>query len=114
MLSESWNEHLMPLVIHKLSSDAVDGSVCHTIFTAVLHVVCSAKPGSAIFRVCDAIGRVYIANLTNSPLAKVQQARAYGGAIATIKNSLQNPQQSASGETIVSVLLLCIYEVLSC
>lgn len=67
-----------------------------------------------MFKVCDAIGRVYIANVTNSVLARVQQARAYGSAIVAVKESLQDPQQFATRETLVSVLLLCIYEVLLC
>lgn len=67
-----------------------------------------------MFKVCDAIGRVYIANVTNSALARVQQARAYGSAIVAVKESLQDPQQFATRETLVSILLLCIYEVLLC
>lgn len=100
----------MPLVMNKFSSDTINGN-CHTIYTAIPHILSSTKVGSALYKVCDAVGRVYLTNTTNSPLAKSRQACAYGKAIAAVKAELQQPQQSKSDETLVSVFLLCIYEV---
>jgi hypothetical protein len=100
----------MPLVLNKLSCDEVNGNH-NTIFNAIPRVVSMADKGSALYQVCDAIGRVYIANMTNSPTARSQQAYAYGKAITAINKDLRDPQRSRRDEILVGVFLLSIYEV---
>jgi hypothetical protein len=100
----------MPLVLNKLSCDEVNGNH-NTIFNAIPRVVSMADKGSALYQVCDAIGRVYIANMTNSPTARSQQAYAYGKAITAINKDLRDPQRCRRDEILVGVFLLSIYEV---
>lgn len=67
--------------------------------------------GSALYQVCNAIGRVYITNMTNCPTARSQQAYAYGKAIAAINTDLRDPRRCGHDEILVGVFLLSIYEV---
>lgn len=109
-VTESWDDHLMALILNKLSCDDVNGNH-RTIFNAIPRVVSMTDKGSALYQVCDAIGRVYISNMTNSPTAKSQQTYAYGKAISAIKRDLQDPQRCRSDESLVGVFLLSIHEV---
>ncbi|CAI7615098.1 unnamed protein product [Penicillium pancosmium] len=111
-IAESWDDHLMPLVLNKLSCDDVNGNH-KTIFKAIPHVISMTGKGSALYQVCDAIGRVYIANMTNSPTARSQQTYAYGKAIKAINRDIRDPQRCRSDEILVGVFLLSIYELLS-
>ncbi|KAL4785149.1 hypothetical protein BJX76DRAFT_367107 [Aspergillus varians] len=109
LLAGSWNDHFMSLVMENFSSASAHCK-CHSAIPALLSGV---KRDSTVHKACDAVGRVYIANRTNLPDAKIQQARAYGRAISAINKDLQHPQQWEGNETLVSVVLLCISELLS-
>jgi hypothetical protein len=105
-LTESWNNHFMPLVINKFSFD-----MGKSVYNAIPCVISKAEEGSALYLACSAVGRAYIANTTWSPNVKSDRAKAYGTALAAVNSALRDPEQRKSDNTLLGVWLLSLYEV---
>jgi hypothetical protein len=107
-LVESWNNHSVPLVMHKFSFDMVYDT--KNVFKTLASAIASAKERSALHQACLTIGCAYIGVQTRSP-DTVLQLRMYGKALKVVKLALQDPEQYKTNNTIFAIWLLIIYEV---
>lgn len=110
-LPELWNDHVIPLVLNKFSIDLADDAEANSMFNTVPRVISKAEQGSAVYQVCNAIGRAYLASTTWSPNAIVERARAYGAALVAVNSALEDPLQCKSDSTLLAVWLFVVYEV---
>lgn len=109
-VSESWNEHLMPLIMNKSSFEMEDGKT-KGIFSTIPPLLSNAKEGSPLDLARKAVSCAYLANTTRSSNAISNRSQAYGIALTAINQALQDPQQYRSDSTLLGVWLLSLYEV---
>ncbi|RFU34116.1 hypothetical protein B7463_g2194, partial [Scytalidium lignicola] len=106
-LTESWNDHCVPLVINKFSFDTGK-----SVYNAIPHVASKAEEGSPLYLACNAVGCAYIANSTQYPSHLPDQSKAYRTALNAVYSALSDPQRCKSDNTILGVWLLALYELL--
>jgi hypothetical protein len=105
-LSETWDGHAFPFLLSKFQ-----GKFAESVYHVVASVVSHAEDGSALYKVCSAVGLAYLANMTRSSTALADREWAYGAAISAVNLDLQDPRQWTSDRTLLSVWLLGQCEV---
>lgn len=111
-LPESWNDHVIPLIISKFSFDIARG-FNKSIFNTIPRVIAEVEDGSVLFTACNAVGCAYMANITRSPNVIFYRAKAYTTALAALNSALLDPQEHTNDKVLLSVWLLSLYEVSS-
>lgn len=70
------------------------------------------QSGSIIRTVIECLGLAAIANLAGSEAqAAIAARRKYGQALSMVNRALQSPQTMTEDQTLLSVMLLGVYEV---
>lgn len=105
-ITESWDNHYMPLVMNKFLFDVVK-----SVYNAIPAVVSKADEDSALYQACHAVGRAYMANTTLTSRAVSKRSKAYATALGAIHSAIQDPEQRTSDNTLLGVWLLSLYEV---
>ncbi|KAL2829505.1 hypothetical protein BDW59DRAFT_142169 [Aspergillus cavernicola] len=109
-LSESWNNHFMPLVLNKFRLTC---EMAKDIYNTVPHMFSKAEDGSALYEACNAVARAYMVPIIRNPKAISDGAKAYGSALTAIRSAIMDPQRCKTDNTLFAVWMLGLYELLS-
>lgn len=102
-LQESWNHHVIPLIISKFSSESV--------YSSILHIVSKTDETSIIYKACSAVGWAYVTKTSSHANAAFHRTKAYGIALTAVNAALMDPRLCKADDTLMSVWLLGFYEV---
>ncbi|KAJ5548434.1 hypothetical protein N7513_005668 [Penicillium frequentans] len=111
--SQVWSHHVIPLVLDKFTVDLVDTRIDSSMFATIPRIISRTNEGSSVYSVCNAIACAYLATTTGTTAATVNRARAYGTALKTVNQALNDPVECKSDSTLLAIWMFVVYEFLS-
>jgi hypothetical protein len=109
-LAESWNDHIMPMIMDKFSFETENGEI-QCVFKPIPHVLAKTKDGSLLYLACNAVCHAYMAKATSKTGVLSNAARSDGTALVAVNQAIRDPRQCKSDDTLMAVWLLSLYEV---
>ncbi|KAH8705978.1 hypothetical protein BGW36DRAFT_422503 [Talaromyces proteolyticus] len=112
---ESWDLHVIPLILSQFSSVAPGGGVSrvYSSLESAFNPLHTMESGSLLDLASHAVGSAYLANKTRSPNFKATHQRLYGKALRVLHVVLQDPKLQKQDSTLLAVWLLCLYELMT-
>jgi hypothetical protein len=107
-MTESWDVHCLPFAISKLELIYVMGP---SVFDTALNLFGKMEETSHLHLVCRAIGSAFLANMTKSPKAIMDQTKAYSTSIVAVNKAIRDSRKVTSDDLFLSICLLAFYEV---
>jgi hypothetical protein len=113
-LADDWDLHLISLFTSKVCSRVnPQTSIGFLSFLPSMIInEAASNEDSGLILTCRAISYAFIANQSGTPESKSRRSLAYGQALKTTNAALNDDVLRVKDETLVSVWLLSLYEVL--
>lgn len=108
---EPWDMHIIPFIIEQFSFPSARGGRIHGSLECVPVLLQKFQPGSALHFATKAVGYVYLANRAPSQDSTLAQRKIYGNALKQLQLELDDPRLRNQDDVLMSVWLLCLYEV---
>ena len=103
--------HIIPFIVDQFSFPSAHGSRIYASLECFPNILRKSEPGSVLQMACKAVGSIYLANRSPSNESIVSHRRMYGNALQQLQSALSNPKTRNQDDILLSVWLLCLYEV---
>jgi hypothetical protein len=111
---ESWDMHIIPFILEQFSFPSARGGRIHGSLECFPVLLRKVQPGSALHLATKAVGYVYLANRAPSQDSTLAHRKVYGNGLKQLQLELEDPGLRNQDDVLMSVWLLCLYEVCVC
>jgi Fungal specific transcription factor domain len=112
-LVESWDTHVMPLTLSKFSFPRIGGSRMYGSLGCIRDLLERSETASPLFLACHTVSHAYLANKSRSSGLVSSHRSSYGKSLRVLKVVLSDPDMQRDDATLLTVWILCLYEVSS-